>query len=269
MNSSNYRFTLDLHSTQSQISIPALIGDTGRTLYISFSDGGKPYIIADGCLAKLSIKRPTGSHLEEFCTIENNTTVVYPFDKNENTCAVEGIHKCDVTLYDLNGKRIASPKFTMVVSETAVGIDDIDLSDEDYTAVDAMIKAEASRHAAEAKREAAEAERVANEEERKEAQATIIAKAKETIEASNTATTAATTATNAAEAASTSADTATEKAQIATEAESIASSSAAQAKNSAEIAKAAAGTAFNLEPRVSRNEKRIANIGIRFLKFTP
>lgn len=170
MNSSNYRFTLDMHSAQSQISLPALLGDTGRTLYISFSDGGKPYIIADGCLAKLSIKRPTGTHLEEFCTIESNTTVVYPFSKNKNTCAVAGIHNCDVTLYDPEGKKITSAKFTMVVSERAINRDDIDVTDEDYTAVDAILAVEAARQVAEAERTEAEAERLSAEEERQRAE---------------------------------------------------------------------------------------------------
>jgi hypothetical protein len=61
MNSAKFRFVLDLHSAQSQVSIPALVGDTSRTLYISFTDGGLPYVIADGCLAKISIKRPSGT----------------------------------------------------------------------------------------------------------------------------------------------------------------------------------------------------------------
>lgn len=239
MNSSNYRFTLDMHSAQSQISIPALLGDTGRTLYISFSDGGKPYFIEDGCLAKISIKRPTKSHLEEFCTIENNTTVVYPFDKNENTCAVEGIHNCDVTLYDLEGRTITSPRFTMVVSERAINRDDITFSDEDQTAIDAIV-------AAEAKRQVAEEERKANEKERQEASETILAKAEETIAASEAAVNASTVA--------------VEKADRAIEAELIATNSAAQAKSSADIARAAEANVMNLESGIIRNEKRITNI---------
>ena len=166
MNSSNYRFTLDLHSAQSQISIPALLGDTSRTFHISFSDGGKPYAIADGCLAKITIKRPTGKFLEEFCAIENNSTAIYHFDQNENTCAVEGIHDCDITLYGLDGKRIASPRFSMVVSETVIRRDDIDLTDDDFTAVDAMVKAEVLRQSAEADRVSAEAERASAESDR-------------------------------------------------------------------------------------------------------
>lgn len=139
MNSSYHRFTLDMHSVQSQVSIPVMLGDTGRTLRINLSDGSNPYTIADGCLAKLSIKRPTGTRLEEFCIIEGNTTIVYPFSQNENTCAVEGIHDCDVTLYGLDGNVITTPRFSMVVSERVVKSDDIVLKDEDRTAMDAIL----------------------------------------------------------------------------------------------------------------------------------
>ena len=160
MNSSIHRFSLDLQSTQSQISIPVMLRDTGRTFRISLSDGGNPYLIADGCLAKISIKRPTGSQLEEFCDIEDNTTVVYPFSKNKNTAAVEGIHDCDVTLYGLDEKVIGSSKFTMVVSERVVAHDDIVLTDEDHTAIDAAMVAEAARVDAEKARVTAEEKRV-------------------------------------------------------------------------------------------------------------
>lgn len=150
MNSSNYRFTLDMHSAQSQVSIPVMVGDTGRTLRINLSDGSNPYAIADGCLAKLSIKRPIGTRIEEFCIIEGNTTIVYPF--SENTCAMEGIHDCDITLYGLDGNVITSPRFTMVVSERVVKSDDIVLTATDLTAVDAMLVEEAKRQAAETER---------------------------------------------------------------------------------------------------------------------
>lgn len=186
-----------MHSAQSQVSIPVMLGDTGRTLRINLSDGSNPYVIADGCLAKLTITRPTGTRLEEFCTIENNTTIVYHFSQNQNTCAVEGIHNCDVTLYGLDGKVITSPRFSMVVSERVVKSDDIVLADKDLTAVDAMLAKEAERQIAEAERvaefnaneaeriatfnayeteaKASEAERVTNEEARQNAEAERIA----------------------------------------------------------------------------------------------
>lgn len=167
MNSSKFRFTLDLHSVQSQYSIPAMVGDTGITLYINLTDGGVPYVINDGCLAKISIKRPTGTYIEEFCAIRNNATVEYPFRQNENTCAVEGIHDCDVTLYGPDGAKVGGPRFTMVVSERVVNSDDINITDENRTAIDAIIAEEASRRIAEDGRVQAEIERAANEETRK------------------------------------------------------------------------------------------------------
>ena len=159
MNSSNYRFNLDLHSLHSQTSIPAMLGDTGRTWHINLSDGSKPYRIETGCLAKLSIKRPTGTYLEDFCEIRDNTTIVYPFAKG--TCAAVGLHTCEVTLYGLDGEVLGSPKFSMVVSDRAVNNSDIDLSNEDYTIVDAMAVAEAARQSSETARVIAELARTA------------------------------------------------------------------------------------------------------------
>ena len=159
MNSSTYRFILDLHSTQSQISLPVTLGDTARVFEISFSDGGQPYIIETGVLAKIEIKRPTGTYLEAFCPIEKNTTVKYKFSQNENTAVVAGVHDCSVTLYDAEGEKIGSPRFSMVVSERVINSDDINLTDGDKTAIDAMIAAEASRQQAEAGRANAEADR--------------------------------------------------------------------------------------------------------------
>lgn len=192
MNPSIFRFSLDFHSMQSQISIPVLRGDTGVEFHITLSDGVRQYVINDGCLALLSIKRPTGTRLEEFCAIRGNDTIVYPFSQNANTAAVEGIHECDVTLYDTEERVLGTARFTMVVNERVVRKDDIVLTDEDFTAVDALLKAEANRQAgyksfciAEAKREEAErsraeaeAERAAHDEER----ATLIKEAADFID---------------------------------------------------------------------------------------
>lgn len=158
MNSSNYRFTLDLHSTQSQVSIPASVGDTSRTLYISLSDGGSPYFIEDGKLAMLTIRRPCNAVLQEFCIIEGNEVIKYPF--SQHTCDEEGIHDCQITLYDASGEVIAAPRFTMVVSGRVMNTDTA-LDDRDYTAIDAIITKEAERQTKEAERQDAESTRQA------------------------------------------------------------------------------------------------------------
>lgn len=159
MYSSNYRFTLDLHSTQSQVSLPVTLGDTARVFLISLSDGGLPYIIEEGSLAMISVKRPTGTYLEAFCAIENGTTIKYDFEQNRNTAVVAGVHDCSVTIYDAEEREIASPRFTMIVSDKVVNRDDLNITEEDQTLIDAMIGKEAERQAAEVGRVNAEAER--------------------------------------------------------------------------------------------------------------
>ena len=170
MNSSEFRFTLDLHSSQSQVSIPVMAGDTARKFYISLTDGGVPYRIEDGYLAMLTITRPTGTFIQHFCPIENNTTVVYDFRQNKDTAAVDGLHNCEVSLYDSTGALLSSPRFSMVVSPRVVNKYDTELDDDDRAIIDDIVIAEATRvevdkarTEAEAARVAAETERIANE----------------------------------------------------------------------------------------------------------
>jgi hypothetical protein len=150
----------------SQIAIPVTVGDTAKTFYMSLTDGGEPFKLSDGSLAMLTIKRPTGTFLQAFCPIVNGSTVVYDFLQNENTAAVEGIHKCELTLYGPTSEVISSPWFTMVVSRRVVNGDDLNITDENRTAIDAMIEAEASRQSAEYARIEAESGRVAAESQR-------------------------------------------------------------------------------------------------------
>jgi hypothetical protein len=110
----------------------------------------------------MSIKRETGSTLEAFCSIERNTTIKYDFSEDEitvNTAAVAGIHDCSVTLYDAEGRIIGSPRFTMVVSDRVMSRDDVVLTPDDRSAVDAMLVKEAARQVAEGVRENAEVTR--------------------------------------------------------------------------------------------------------------
>ena len=147
MNSSKYRFTLDMHMAQSQVSLPVVLNDTARKFYISLADGGKIYHIADGCLALIRIKRPTGSRIEQFCPIESNTNIVYDFMQYKHTAIVAGAHECEVTLYGPDGMVITTAKFSMVVSERVVNKDDAQLTDENWTAIDSIVAEEAKRQA--------------------------------------------------------------------------------------------------------------------------
>ena len=77
MKYSVYRFTLDIHVTRSQVSIPVLYRDTGIRFLISLSDGGKPYVIQDGNEAVLYGKKADGNYLTHPCTINNNTEIIF------------------------------------------------------------------------------------------------------------------------------------------------------------------------------------------------
>jgi hypothetical protein len=127
---------------------------------MSFTDGGNPYSIEKGCLAKLTITRPSGTKLHEFCTIKGNTTVIYPFLQNKSTAAEEGIHDCEVTLYGSDGTQITAPRFSMVVSDRVVNRDDINgITDEHIGIVDEIVRNEVLRQASEDGRAEAEDER--------------------------------------------------------------------------------------------------------------
>lgn len=165
---SKHRFTLDMQVKHSQIAIPVTVGDTGKVFLINLSDGGVPYKIPEGSLAMLTIHRPTGTHLQAFCPIESDSTIVYDFMQNENTAIVEGIHDCELTLYGhVSGSVVSTAWFTMIVSARVVNDDNLNITDDDRSAVDAMIDAEASRQSAELARINAESGRVSAENERR------------------------------------------------------------------------------------------------------
>ena len=172
MNSAFFRFILDVQIARSQTSIPVSLNDTAITLYISLTDGGKPYYIEDGCLAKLSIACPSGNKIHEFCRIEGNTSVVYPFLQNPSTASEEGIHECELTLYGLNGEQITTSRFTIIVNERVVNVDDNNgITDESIGIIDDMIHEEQQRRLGEAARIEAEKSRVSSESDRTNAEA--------------------------------------------------------------------------------------------------
>jgi hypothetical protein len=183
MNSSEFRFTLDLHSSQSQVSLPVMEGDTARKFYISLMDGGTPFLLEDGCVAALTIKRHTGTFIQHFCMIENNTTIVYDFRSHPDTAAVNGLNRCEVSIYDAGGELISTPRFSMVVSPRVINQNDTDISDEDRHILDDIIVSEATRVASETARVAGEEARAAAEQKRQQAETERVSKE----EARNTA----------------------------------------------------------------------------------
>jgi hypothetical protein len=173
MNNSEIRFTLDLQKPQSQVSIPVKLGDTARTLRITITDGGEPFVIADSCIAMLSAVKSNGYKIFDECIIEEGAIIRYDF--NEHTATAEGITECEIVLYGDNNNTdtavvVGSARFIMVVDAQVLARKDDVLEtyteDDDLGGFDGIISAEVSRREAEEARVEAENARVEAEEER-------------------------------------------------------------------------------------------------------
>lgn len=173
MNYSIYRFTLDIHRTKSQVSIPVLFHDTGIQFYISLADGSKPYFIEDGCRAVFSAKKPDGATLFNDCIIEDNARIRYDFTEQTTNC--EGMMNCEIRLYGTDGNLLTTPAFVVVVDPRVIYDSEVLDSYPEATLLDNMVSAENARLVGEQKRVDAEAVRVIVENARAAAEAERIA----------------------------------------------------------------------------------------------
>jgi hypothetical protein len=156
-NTSNYRFTLDIQSTMSQASLPVRLGDTNRSLFITITEGGNPYILHDGFTAAFVGTKSNGDHLFNHCIIENKSVVRYDF--TAQTANVAGLVDCEIRIYDPEGFVVTSPKFVMVVDERVIYDRDIEFSADEATFLDEIVLTEKNRVNAESGRASAETAR--------------------------------------------------------------------------------------------------------------
>lgn len=142
---STYRFTLDLQKHQSQQSIAVFQGDTAVRLYISLTDGGKPYVLPEGSFAIFSGKCANDEPLLHSCTIcNNNTEIMYEFQGA--TSAVVGTVSCQCRLYGSNQRLITAPRFSIVVEERIVNDElEIEIPKGQLTALDTILLNETER----------------------------------------------------------------------------------------------------------------------------
>ena len=167
MNNSTYRFTLDLHRHDSQMSIAVFRYDNAVTLNISLTDGGKRYEIEEGSYAIFYGKRADGTPLIHKCELKSNTEIIYNFRNSTTACC--GVVTSQLRLYSADKKLITAPKFTIVVESRVVTEDDPELPevDEDtQSALDEIFLTENERRFAEEARVIAEEDRAAAEAER-------------------------------------------------------------------------------------------------------
>lgn len=161
MNYSVYRFTLDIHKTKSQVSIPVLLGDTNVKFYISLNDGGTPYKITEGCTVMFAGRKPSGAFFYHKCEIEENR-IIYTF--NKNTTNELGLINCDLRIFGQSEGSLTVPRFFIMVEEKVLSDEEIEEyieNNPDLSGLKDIYTSEIDRINAELGREAAEAARVA------------------------------------------------------------------------------------------------------------
>lgn len=122
----DYRFLLDVHEINSQISLSFKQGDTGRVLYITLTENGDIFNIPQGCLAVFTALKPDGTIIFNDCEINGNEIV---YTHTAQTAAVTGKVDCELRLYGAGNTLITSPHFTIFVHPT-VYADQIESKDE-------------------------------------------------------------------------------------------------------------------------------------------
>jgi lysophospholipase L1-like esterase len=128
MNDSIKRITLDFQSTASREEVKIKRGDTGRKIYVSLVDGGKPYRISEDCTAVFTGKKPDGNVVYNDCTIGGNV-IIYKI--TEQTSAVPGVVNCEIKLYGPDSQLITSARFNIMVEDTVYNDgDEIESTDE-------------------------------------------------------------------------------------------------------------------------------------------
>lgn len=135
MGTSIFRFSLDIHQTQSQVSISASRYSTDRRLMVRLMERGIPYVIEDGCFAVFSAIKPDGKPLYNDCAIRNNT-IIYDFTKQ--TTAALGIYPCQIHLYGADGRLLLSPRFQLIVHDAVYDEEAVESSGE-YLALEGFL----------------------------------------------------------------------------------------------------------------------------------
>lgn len=136
MQYSNCRLCLDIQAAGSGVVLSAKKGDTGRKLFITLTDGGRPYMLSQDCYGVFTALKPDGHIVFHECTVEDNTVVC---KVREQTVAVAGEVRCEIRLYGANGMLLTSACFTLAVDETVYTEGDEIESTDDFSALTALI----------------------------------------------------------------------------------------------------------------------------------
>lgn len=113
MKFSNYRFSLDIHETASQVYLSIKQGDTGRKIHATLMENGMPFEITSDCTVKFATDK-TG-FTPEVCIVQNN---VIQYTISPAVSSIEGMINCEFKLYSGGNLLLTSPQFIITVDDT-------------------------------------------------------------------------------------------------------------------------------------------------------
>ena len=138
------RFTLDLQKHQSHTIVNVFQGDTAVRLYISLTDGGKPYTLNPAeNHATLYGMRPDGQPLVHECKVISEAEIMYEFQPA--TSYVLGIVNCQCRIFSREDELLTAPRFSINVEERVVDDDEYSPSDEEISKLAKIFVDEAGR----------------------------------------------------------------------------------------------------------------------------
>ena len=137
MERSDYHITLDLQSSQASKALELHEKDTHCRLHITLTQGGKEYVLSEGCQAVFTAKKPDGTAIFNDCTLENGSLF---YDITPQTTAAAGELACQLRLYGQDGQLLHSAAFSMVVHPGTVSDDDDIASMPEATALQKILE---------------------------------------------------------------------------------------------------------------------------------
>lgn len=137
MNTSKYRFSLEVQESQSNVCLDVKRGDMkSRTLLITLTDGGFPYHISDECYAVFAATKPDGKKVFNDCVIEDDTII---YELTPQTTAAAGCVECEIRLYGADDKLLTSPGFLIAVHDTTFHDGDVVESETETNTLNRLI----------------------------------------------------------------------------------------------------------------------------------
>lgn len=136
MQYANYRIQLDIQPGGSSVVLSAKRGDTGRRLFVTLTDGGRPYVLEEDCCTVLTARKPDGSKVFHQCAREGGQICCV---LSEQLLAVPGPVRCELKVYGRDGMLLTSAAFALLVEGTVWSDGDIAESFDDFSALTDLI----------------------------------------------------------------------------------------------------------------------------------